>query len=148
MYKVVLMLNFVHRRRKYRNFSWIFDSISFWWKEKPSESLLKISVCSSWYMHVRWVGKVKKVRFWWMMKLWEFFNFLFHHSSTNKMFEYHPHKSSFFITIFYLPRAIVGEGNQKMLEALNNFVAWNYCIYSIDFIWIKKSILCECPFPS
>lgn len=25
-----------------------------------------------------------------------------------------------------------------MLEALNNFVAWNYCIYSIDFIWINN----------
>lgn len=25
-----------------------------------------------------------------------------------------------------------------MLEALNNFVAWNYCIYSIDFVWINN----------
>lgn len=68
--------------------------------------------------------KVKRVRLKWMMKLRGFYNFLFYHSSSNKMVEYHPHKISTFITFFYLPRTIVEkEGNQKMLEILNNFVA-------------------------
>lgn len=62
------------------------------------ESLLKISMCSSWYMqHVRWVEKSKGYE-WWNYE--DFFNFLLHHSSSNKMFEYLPHKISSFITFF------------------------------------------------